>query len=166
MQFGVYFPFRNPPQWQRPWEEVYRESLEQMALAEQLGFDAVWLTEHHAVPEPQLVWLYVGRDNDSAWKECEPYARHVYDYYRRWTLEAGHPDWWSSDPRDHFLAGDAEYAVRAIRERLGGFRRPGEQIGEHETEHIVLGMPLPGMPDALVRGSLERFAERVMPVLR
>lgn len=312
MKFGVYFSFRNPAQWRRPWEDVYRETLGQIALAEVLGYDAVWLTEHHfvddgyspsvlplaaaaavqtrrvdiglfiallplyhpvrlaedaatvdvlsggrlilglsggyreaefrglgipfaergaradealeilhgcweqepfsysgrhfqlenvvlrprpvqrphprlfygggspagfrraqwvaqhmnAVPEPQLTWLYVGADAASAWDECAPYARHVYDQYRRWTLEAGHPDWWSPDPRDHFLAGDSDFAVRAIEQRLGGFRRPPESLAEGEEEHIVLGMPLPGLPDALVRASLERFANDVMPHFR
>src|SRR5690606_25028066 len=31
-------------------EQVYRETLEQVELAEELGFDSAWLTEHHFLP--------------------------------------------------------------------------------------------------------------------
>ena len=47
MKFGVYFSFRRLPGDSKPWAEVYDESFAQMRLAEDLGFDSVWLTEHH-----------------------------------------------------------------------------------------------------------------------
>jgi probable F420-dependent oxidoreductase len=47
--FGVHYNFRNPPQWQRPWQHVYAETLEHVRLAEALGFDDVWTTEHHFI---------------------------------------------------------------------------------------------------------------------
>lgn len=47
MDIGLMFSFRNPPRWRRPWTEVYESQLEQARLAEQLGYDTVWLTEHH-----------------------------------------------------------------------------------------------------------------------
>jgi probable F420-dependent oxidoreductase len=51
MQFGLIYDFRNPRQWQRPSAELYAEQLEQIAYAEQLGFDSVWITEHHFIED-------------------------------------------------------------------------------------------------------------------
>ncbi len=47
MNFGLLFPFRNPPAWRIPWPAFYAEQLRQIQRAEQLGFDTAWLTEHH-----------------------------------------------------------------------------------------------------------------------
>lgn len=45
MRFGVFFLLERPP-W-RAQEAAYHDALEQAAYAEALGFDAVWLAEHH-----------------------------------------------------------------------------------------------------------------------
>jgi alkanesulfonate monooxygenase SsuD/methylene tetrahydromethanopterin reductase-like flavin-dependent oxidoreductase (luciferase family) len=47
MDIGLLFPFRNPPQWRKPFPEFYAEQLRQARLSEELGYDTVWLTEHH-----------------------------------------------------------------------------------------------------------------------
>ena len=47
MDFGIILRFRNPPQWQLPIEQIYDEHIEQAVLAEQLGYDHVWTSEHH-----------------------------------------------------------------------------------------------------------------------
>ena len=44
---GLMFSFRNPAAWRRPFADVYRDELELIVHAEQLGFDTIWLTEHH-----------------------------------------------------------------------------------------------------------------------
>ncbi len=51
MHFGLIYDFRNPARWQRPIAELYAEQLEQIAYAEQLGFDSVWITEHHFIED-------------------------------------------------------------------------------------------------------------------
>ena len=51
MQFGLVYDFRNPKRWGRPFPELYAEQLDQIAYAEQLGFDSVWITEHHFVED-------------------------------------------------------------------------------------------------------------------
>jgi len=45
MRFGIFFLLEQPP-WKTQ-EAVYRDALAQAAYAEELGFDAVWLAEHH-----------------------------------------------------------------------------------------------------------------------
>ncbi|MGH8005779.1 MAG: LLM class flavin-dependent oxidoreductase [Candidatus Binatia bacterium] len=47
MNIGLLFPFRNPPQWRIPFPQFYAEQLRQIRLAEELGYDEAWLTEHH-----------------------------------------------------------------------------------------------------------------------
>ncbi len=47
VNFGLWYDFRNPARWRIPFERLYAQSLEQIAWAESIGFDSVWLTEHH-----------------------------------------------------------------------------------------------------------------------
>ncbi len=47
MRFGTFFFFQAPPHLTHP-DIIYRE-LEQIEWAEELGFDQVWLTEHHFI---------------------------------------------------------------------------------------------------------------------
>jgi alkanesulfonate monooxygenase SsuD/methylene tetrahydromethanopterin reductase-like flavin-dependent oxidoreductase (luciferase family) len=48
MKFGLMQLFQNPPG--RTQQEVIRESLELATFAEEMGFDSVWLAEHHFSP--------------------------------------------------------------------------------------------------------------------
>src|SRR5579859_8282502 len=45
MRFGTYYFLQAPPD--RSSAEIIRDEVEQMVLAETLGYDSVWLTEHH-----------------------------------------------------------------------------------------------------------------------
>jgi len=45
LRFGTYFFLQSPPG--RAGADVIREEVDQMVLAEELGYDSVWLTEHH-----------------------------------------------------------------------------------------------------------------------
>lgn len=47
VNFGIWCDFRNPEPWAVPFEAFYRDALDQIAAAEGMGFDSVWLTEHH-----------------------------------------------------------------------------------------------------------------------
>ena len=51
MKFGVMYDFRNPKQWRRPYTELYAAVLDQAAMLDELGYDNVWLTEHHFVDD-------------------------------------------------------------------------------------------------------------------
>jgi probable F420-dependent oxidoreductase len=58
IRFGVWYDFRNPPRWQRPYAELYRETLEQIEWAESAGFESVQLSEHHVTDEGYLPSLF------------------------------------------------------------------------------------------------------------
>lgn len=47
MRFGFMEDFRNPVKWRRPFPDLYESLLTQIERAEDLGYDHVWLTEHH-----------------------------------------------------------------------------------------------------------------------
>jgi alkanesulfonate monooxygenase SsuD/methylene tetrahydromethanopterin reductase-like flavin-dependent oxidoreductase (luciferase family) len=47
LSVGLLFPFRNPPKWRMSFNDFYAEQLAQTRYAEELGYDEIWLTEHH-----------------------------------------------------------------------------------------------------------------------
>lgn len=47
LRFGVRYDFRNPLLWRRDWREHYDRLFEQAVYMDELGFDSIWLTEHH-----------------------------------------------------------------------------------------------------------------------
>lgn len=58
MKFGVFFLLSQAPT-SGSVADLYREALEQSVLAEELGFDAIWIAEHHfscygTIPSPLL----------------------------------------------------------------------------------------------------------------
>jgi probable F420-dependent oxidoreductase len=58
MKFGIWYDFRNPEPWRRPWSKLYDALLEQISWADSLGFDSVWLSEHHFTDEGYLPSLF------------------------------------------------------------------------------------------------------------
>ncbi|MQA13603.1 MAG: LLM class flavin-dependent oxidoreductase [Pseudonocardiaceae bacterium] len=64
--FGLWYDFRNPSQWRRPFSSLYREVLDQITWAEGLGLGSVWLTEHHFcddgyTPSPFVIASAIGQ---------------------------------------------------------------------------------------------------------
>ena len=62
-RFGLWYDFRNPAG--RPMEAFYRETVDQIVWAEGLGFESVWLTEHHFAddgytPSPLVIASAIG----------------------------------------------------------------------------------------------------------
>jgi len=49
--FGLWYDFRNPPQWAQPIGALYRDTVDQIVWSEQLGYGTVWLSEHHFAPD-------------------------------------------------------------------------------------------------------------------
>ncbi len=47
MKFGICADFRNPVKWHRSAPKLYKSIINQIVLAEDLGFENCWLTEHH-----------------------------------------------------------------------------------------------------------------------
>lgn len=65
VNFGLWYDFRNPPSSGRAFEVLYQETLRQITWAETLGFDSVWLTEHHFcadgyTPSPLVIAAAIG----------------------------------------------------------------------------------------------------------
>lgn len=54
LTFGYLYDFRNPPQWRRPWDALYAETLDIIAETERLGFQGAWLPEHHLADDGYL----------------------------------------------------------------------------------------------------------------
>jgi probable F420-dependent oxidoreductase len=51
LRFGLWYDFRNPPQWRQDPARLYEAVIAQAARAEALGWDDVWLSEHHFVED-------------------------------------------------------------------------------------------------------------------
>jgi probable F420-dependent oxidoreductase len=47
LSFGLWYAWRNPAQWRQSYVDIYLETLAQIEWAETIGYDDVWLTEHH-----------------------------------------------------------------------------------------------------------------------
>jgi Luciferase-like monooxygenase len=54
VKVGYQLDFRNPPGSTLSFRDLYRESFAQVEAAEQLGFDSIWLTEHHFTDDGYL----------------------------------------------------------------------------------------------------------------
>ena len=54
IRFGLWYDFRNPPQWRQASDRLYSEILDQIAWGESHGFDDVWLSEHHFIEDGYL----------------------------------------------------------------------------------------------------------------
>ena len=54
VRFGLWYDFRNPPQWRQPSDQLYGEILDQIVWGENNGFDDVWLSEHHFIEDGYL----------------------------------------------------------------------------------------------------------------
>ncbi|MFT5349577.1 MAG: alkanesulfonate monooxygenase SsuD [Gammaproteobacteria bacterium] len=51
LRFGLLWPFRNPDFARVAWKDLYREHLDLIVDSEGMGYDNVWLTEHHFVDD-------------------------------------------------------------------------------------------------------------------
>jgi alkanesulfonate monooxygenase SsuD/methylene tetrahydromethanopterin reductase-like flavin-dependent oxidoreductase (luciferase family) len=54
VKVGYQFDFRNPPGSGRSFAQLYAEMFRQAKRAEELGFDSLWLTEHHFTDDGYL----------------------------------------------------------------------------------------------------------------
>jgi alkanesulfonate monooxygenase SsuD/methylene tetrahydromethanopterin reductase-like flavin-dependent oxidoreductase (luciferase family) len=58
-EFGLLYSFRDPPQWQMGYQRVYDETVRHIVEMENVGFDTIWLTEHHFSEDGYLPSLSV-----------------------------------------------------------------------------------------------------------
>jgi probable F420-dependent oxidoreductase len=53
-KLGVWYDYRNPPERRMPWPDLYGGLLDQAVLVEEIGFDSIWVSEHHFLEEGYL----------------------------------------------------------------------------------------------------------------
>ena len=122
MRFGIWHDFRNPPQWAIPYDRLYRENLEQIVWAEQLGYESVWVSEHHATDDGYLPSVF-------------PLLAAIAVRTTRMRLGSA------------ILLGPFQHPVRfaedvAVVDQLSGGRlEVGLGLGYREREFEVLGVP-------------------------
>ncbi len=51
IRFGLWYDFRNPLAWKRPYDQLYNEIIDQIVWGEENGFDDIWLSEHHFIED-------------------------------------------------------------------------------------------------------------------
>lgn len=51
LRCGVLFGFRNPPEHGQDWTSFYADSFELIEQVDEVGFDTVWISEHHFSPD-------------------------------------------------------------------------------------------------------------------
>lgn len=123
MKFGIWHDFRNPPRWHRPYDVLYRENLEQITWAEQLGYESVWVSEHHVTDDGYLPSVF---------------AMLAAIAQRTTTMRLG----------SAILLGPFQHPVRfaedvAVVDQLSGGRlEVGLGLGYREREFELLGVPV------------------------
>jgi probable F420-dependent oxidoreductase len=131
-----------------PSAELHRLLLQEMAAT---GRDPAAIGYIH------LLWVYVGEDDDSAWREAGAHAEYEHAHYRRWWADVGR-DVMRAPTREHYIIAGPQTVVRRVTESLA--RAPGR------IDHLVLGMDLAGLSPSLLEASLRRFASEVLPHIR
>jgi alkanesulfonate monooxygenase SsuD/methylene tetrahydromethanopterin reductase-like flavin-dependent oxidoreductase (luciferase family) len=54
VRFGYGFDLRNPRTWHKPLPELYAETLDFIDAIESMGFESIWLAEHHGIDDDYL----------------------------------------------------------------------------------------------------------------
>ncbi|WP_423919301.1 LLM class flavin-dependent oxidoreductase [Candidatus Poriferisodalis sp.] len=54
LRFGIVHDLRSPPGSEVPLREMYAQALDQIEMADELGFDLAWFTEHHFLDDGHL----------------------------------------------------------------------------------------------------------------
>ena len=111
---------------------------------------------------PIIKELYVAATREQALREAGPYIASKYRSFRDWGQdgvipeEAGFDLPFSELERDRFVLGDPEHCAAELARHV-------ETLG---VNHFIFRIQWPGMPQRLVRSSLELFAAEVAPLVR
>jgi alkanesulfonate monooxygenase SsuD/methylene tetrahydromethanopterin reductase-like flavin-dependent oxidoreductase (luciferase family) len=123
VKFGIWHDFRNPRRWHRPYDVLYRENLEQIEWAEELGYESVWLSEHHVTDEGYLPSLF-------------PMLAAIAE--RTSTMRLGTAVVLA--PFQHPIRFAEDVAV--VEQLSGGRLEVGLGLGYREREFVELGVPI------------------------
>ncbi len=100
LRFGLWYDFRNPPQWRRSPDRLYREILDQIVWGENNGFDNVWLSEHHFIEDGYLPSLLPAAAAIAVSTKRIRIASGVLS----WTLPPGLPPRWAQPHLELFAS--------------------------------------------------------------
>lgn len=83
-RIGVNVRFKQVEPWPRTWQEVYREHIAYAAAADRLGFDGIWVPEHHCVPSgynpaPFVALTAVAMATERCWIGTQPLLLPLYN---------------------------------------------------------------------------------------
>lgn len=122
--------------------------------------------ERLGLPQPQelpiIKELYVAPTRERALAEAGPYIAAKYRSFRDWGQDGVIPERAGFDlpfeelERDRFILGDPEHCAAELARHV-------EELG---VNHFIFRIQWPGMPQRLVRSSLELFTAEVAPLLR
>jgi alkanesulfonate monooxygenase SsuD/methylene tetrahydromethanopterin reductase-like flavin-dependent oxidoreductase (luciferase family) len=77
IKIGLGLRFKNIPEWKVSWDVLYREHLQFAAAADRLGFDGIWVPEHHCMetgynPAPLLALTAIAGVTKRCWLGTQP----------------------------------------------------------------------------------------------
>ncbi len=77
IRIGVVLRFKNPEPWRVGWKQLYDEHLEYAAAVDRLGFDGLWVPEHHCIdtgynPAPLTTLAAVAGVTRRCWLGTQP----------------------------------------------------------------------------------------------
>jgi hypothetical protein len=189
LRFGLWYDFRNPPAWKRPYDHLYGEILDQIVWADQHGFDDVWLSEHHflgigplkgiyeqyvsalqrlAKPTTNLrlaggyFWLIPATDPEKTWHEAADHVLYQLNGYAEWFEKAGMPIF----PRVRDQAHLRELEMLNVVDVDTCIQMIRAYAAEVPLSHYYSSVLPPGLPASWAQPHLELFASQVIPAFR
>jgi len=154
LRFGLWYDFRNPLRWRQEPASLYEGILAQIERAERLGWDDVWLSEHHFVEDgytPSMLALACAIMHEPGVLFLDEPTSGVDPLVRRsfWTrINAMAAQGVTVMVTTHFM-DEAEYCDRIgiiYRGKLIASGSPDELRQQHSSEEI----PNPTLEDAFV----------------
>lgn len=77
IRIGVVLRFKNPEPWRVSWKQLYDDHLEYAAAVDKLGFDGIWVPEHHCIdtgynPAPLVTLAALAGVTRNCWIGTQP----------------------------------------------------------------------------------------------
>jgi alkanesulfonate monooxygenase SsuD/methylene tetrahydromethanopterin reductase-like flavin-dependent oxidoreductase (luciferase family) len=130
--------------------ELYHQARADAGLAKEVRF-------------AKCVELYVGDDKDSALREAEPFIGAKYKAYYSWGMGDNVPGESGAGISDFGELTKNRFIVGGVQDVIEDCLYHRDELG---VTDLIVRLNFPGMPKALVRRNIERFATEVIPHVR